>query len=420
LIILLAFVISLVICEETFHGHQVLRVKVTSEEQVQELLSYESKQKIDLWSDNFKIGALDIRIPSEFKATFERDFLFRHQLESSIVVYDLQDLINKEKEAMKNKIFFNYQEGQKTADNQTAEFFDNYRTLAEIQNWMRQMAENHPQICSLITDFGVKSHEGRDIIGLKIGKKPTNTKPAILIHGGIHAREWISPTTVSWIASELLLKYNSDATVKKLVDDIEWHIFPVLNVDGYAFTHTNSRMWRKTRKPNTGSSCVGTDPNRNWSFKWNTGGSSSDPCSEIFHGRQPFDNVEVKGMADYGVRLKPRLKGYIDYHAFGQLYMRPWGYTRDAPADESRLQSIGDASAAAISRVRGRTYRSGRIAIIIYVASGSSADYFYGDHKINAFALELSTSFILPPAEIKPCGAENFEGIKVFATRVIA
>jgi len=24
------------------------------------------------------------------------------------------------------------------------------------------------------------------------------------------------------------------------------------------------RMWRKTRKPNPGSICVGVDPNRNW------------------------------------------------------------------------------------------------------------------------------------------------------------
>jgi len=277
----------------------------------------------------------------------------------------------------------------------------------------------HPDICSLITDFG-KSYEGRDIQGLKIGKKPTNSKPAILIHGGIHAREWISPTTVSWIASELLLKYNTDPSVKKLVDDIEWHIFPVLNVDGYVFTHTSNRMWRKTRKPNQGSTCVGTDPNRNWSYKWNTGGSSSAPCSEIFHGAAPFDNPEVKLMSEYGKKLLPRLKGYIDYHAYGQLYMRPWGWSTAAPVDEPRLQSIGDASAAAISRSRNRTYRSGRIAIIIYVASGSSADYFYGEHKVSAFALELSTNFILPVSEIRPCGVENFEGVKVFATRVIA
>jgi hypothetical protein len=45
----------------------------------------------------------------------------------------------------------------------------------------------------------------------------------------------------------------------------------VLNVDGYSFTWTNNRMWRKTRRPNQGSSCIGTDPNRNFPYKWNTG-----------------------------------------------------------------------------------------------------------------------------------------------------
>ena len=39
-------------------------------------------------------------------------------------------------------------------------------------------------------------------------------------------------------------------------------MFPVLNVDGFVYTHTNSRMWRKTRRPNANSNCIGTDPNR--------------------------------------------------------------------------------------------------------------------------------------------------------------
>jgi hypothetical protein len=35
-----------------------------------------------------------------------------------------------------------------------------------------------------------------------------------------------------------------------------------------------------------------------------------------------------------------------------------------------------------------------------------------------SFALELSTSFQPPVSEIKPCGQENFEGIKAFAQRL--
>ena len=33
-------------------------------------------------------------------------------------------------------------------------------------------------------------------------------------------------------------------------------------------------MWRKNRKPNSGSSCIGTDLNRNFDFKWMVSGSS--------------------------------------------------------------------------------------------------------------------------------------------------
>lgn len=42
----------------------------------------------------------------------------------------------------------------------------------------------------------------------------------------------------------------------------------VTNPDGYVFTHDGDRMWRKTRKPNERSACIGTDPNRNWDFHW--------------------------------------------------------------------------------------------------------------------------------------------------------
>jgi len=122
---------------------------------------------------------------------------------------------------------------------------------------------------------------------------------------------------------------------------------------------------------------------------------------------------------EYGKKLLPNLKGYIDFHAYGMLYMRPWGWTRDPSPDEARLQKIGDGANAKIRASRGSNYRSGRIAVIIYVASGSSADYFYGEHKVNAYALELGTGFIMPPREIEPVGKENFEGVKFFGEQII-
>jgi murein tripeptide amidase MpaA len=52
---------------------------------------------------------------------------------------------------------------------------------------------------------------------------------------------------------------------------------PLVNPDGYEYSWTTDRLWRKNRTPNLGSSCVGTDLNRNFGFKWLTGGSSTKP-----------------------------------------------------------------------------------------------------------------------------------------------
>jgi murein tripeptide amidase MpaA len=32
-----------------------------------------------------------------------------------------------------------------------------------------------------------------------------------------------------------------------MVDEVEWTIFPVINADGYVYSWTTDRMWRKNR-----------------------------------------------------------------------------------------------------------------------------------------------------------------------------
>jgi carboxypeptidase A1 len=374
--------------------------------------NFEELQKIDVWSENAGISQYDVRIPANYRNEFDMHFLKKFNIKFETVIENLQDKIDVEISELASRAKYNPE--LKNAD---AQFFDSYRTLEEINTWTKHQAATN-KFASLV-NIG-KSFEQRDILGLKIHNPATPSKGAILFHGGIHAREWISPTTVAWIAHELMTKSDTDPTIKKLVDNLEWHIFPVLNVDGYSYTHTNNRMWRKTRRPNQGTSCVGTDPNRNWAYKWNTGGSSSNPCSETFHGPKAFSEPEVVAMVEYGKKLMPKLKTYIDFHAYGQLYMRPWGWSRDAPADEAKLKKLADAAADKITRHRGKTYRSGRIAIIIYVASGSSADYFYGEHKVPSFALELGTSFTMPVSEIRPVGKENMEGVKQLGLDLLA
>jgi len=38
-----------------------------------------------------------------------------------------------------------------------------------------------------------------------------------------------------------------DAEVTRMVNTIEWTIIPIVNTDGYVYSWTNDRLWRKNR-----------------------------------------------------------------------------------------------------------------------------------------------------------------------------
>lgn len=69
---------------------------------------------------------------------------------------------------------------------------------------------------------------------IKIGAGASDN-PIILVEGGMHAREWISPAFVTYIIQELV--ENEDN--RNMIENTNWLIVPVLNPDGYEHTHTS-------------------------------------------------------------------------------------------------------------------------------------------------------------------------------------
>ena len=58
---------------------------------------------------------------------------------------------------------------------------------------------------------------------------------------------------------------------ERITNQMERNAFvfvPVFNPDGYEYSHTTDRLWRKTRTNFTSSECLGADPNRNWNVSW--------------------------------------------------------------------------------------------------------------------------------------------------------
>lgn len=101
--------------------------------------------------------------------------------------------------------------------------------------------------------------EGRPLKVLRISSSNKNNTKSIWVDGGIHAREWISPATVTYIINNFVLNYENEP---QSVRDVDWYFLAVVNPDGYEYSHVRDRLWRKNRAK-TGI-CAGTDLNRNF------------------------------------------------------------------------------------------------------------------------------------------------------------
>lgn len=217
--------------------------------------------------------------------------------------------------------------------------------------------------------------------------------------------------------------YGSDMTVTNIVDNMNIYYVPVLNPDGYSYTWKTNRMHRKTTMPSGCSRSPGTDPNRNWDFQWGLTGVSTNPCSDVYLGKAPADQSEVKATQDY-LCGRDDFIGYIDIHAYSQLWMSPWGYTYSTPSDYAVQNAGSKAAVDALSAVHGTRYKYGPIASTIYPAAGSSADYAYGVCGVRfSYAVELRDTgrygFLLPASQIIPSGEETFEAVKALAQYMI-
>ncbi|XP_039950704.1 zinc carboxypeptidase A 1-like [Bactrocera tryoni] len=295
-----------------------------------------------------------------------------------------------------------------------------YHELDDTYAWLRTLTEKYPEQVSLFV--AGKSYEAREILGVKISYSSSRAdeaaramKPGIFIEGGMHAREWISPATTTYIINQLLTSTNAD--VRKVAESYVWYLVPHSNPDGYVYTHTTNRLWRKTRTPY--NNCYGADPNRNWDFHWNEVGSSNNPCSDTYAGPKAFSEIETRTLADYISTLKGQLFLYLSFHSYSQLLLFPYGHTGELPPNYKDLKRVFDVAVSAVSKRYGTRYTGGNVYDAIYPAAGASLDWAYGKMKVPySYCFELRPSgnalwsgFRLPAAQIIPTGEEIMDSM---------
>jgi len=403
-----AFAAEIGLGVRTYYGAQVLRVTAKSPEQFEALKNLHDSSKFDFWTTPALNHGTDIMAEAEQLEELHA-FLHEHSIEHSVMIKDVQQIVSEEKIA--NNLH------QSRAMGWTA-----YQRFDTISSWLDELAANNSDLVTCET-IG-HSFEGRPLKLVKISNGGNSTKRTIFIDGTFHAREWISGATATFLINELV--ENSEEH-SDLLDSLDFYILPVTNPDGYEYTHTNVRTWRKTRSDhNSTQNCRGVDPNRNFGYHYGESGTSTDKCSDTYRGPNAFSEPETKALADFILETadSANYAAYLTLHSYSQLWLVPWGYAAVYPPDWDALEALAIAGATALRGVHGSRYDVEHSAIGLYPAAGASDDWAKGGAGIDfAYTLELRDTgrygFLLPPDQIVPTGEEVWAAVETVARHFI-
>ncbi|HTR21268.1 MAG TPA: M14 family zinc carboxypeptidase [Gemmatimonadales bacterium] len=240
------------------------------------------------------------------------------------------------------------------------------------------------------------SVEGRPILAVKIGAPDDDpARPNVLFLATHHAREWVSTEMAM-----RLIRWLADSLSPTLRNTRDIWVIPVENPDGYQYTFTTDRLWRKNRRLN-GNGTYGVDLNRNYPEFWgyDDAGSSSAPDAETYRGTGPASEPETRAMLTFHAAHPPVVA--VSYHTYSGLVLYPYGFRAgDFSSDQPFLEALAGTDLA--PSVKDSVPASIRTAYhpgptwTLYSTNGEYNDWAYRAHGALAFTPELTSGCCTP------------------------
>ncbi|KAH8284255.1 hypothetical protein KR044_001230 [Drosophila immigrans] len=336
--------------------------------------------------------------------------------------------------------------------------WNKYHEHDDILKYLETMRMRHAQLLELI-HIG-RSYEGRPLIVVKIEskqsaaaasaaaaesyKRPKHKRRsgqanAVFIEAGSQGLAWIGPASATWMIGELLrlMRTNKTDVEHEFIRNTTWYIMPVLNPDGYVYSHEYDRFWKKSRsqhvaKPSGGlldtamtwlqqkqakeKVCYGVDLDRNWMHQWGKRGSSKGPCNEFYAGPAPFSEPETKAVSEFLMDYRTQIKLYVSLQAYGQVVSYP--VKANSTFNAERLDDFLDVAMVGVDGLRKKgsksRYKVDSANDLIEQRSGC-ADAFAA-YEIGipfSYTLQLADNgvhgYLLPSSAIEPTARDAFE-----------
>lgn len=276
-----------------------------------------------------------------------------------------------------------------------------------IQAQLEQIAEDYPRLAQLTT-IG-HSLNGRPLLAMRltaggVGAGPRRgfwnmarlDKPEVLFLATHHAREWPATQMAMRLIKYLVENFGKESRVSKLLLTTEIWIVPVANPDGYEYTFTNERLWRKNLRDIDANGMIsasdGVDLNRNFDSHWGLDDEGSAPVTsdDNYRGTAPHSEPETLAVAEF-VQAHD-FKFAVSYHTFSNLILYAWNWQFATPGLDDPIflaQSGTDENPAIRDSILDRGYDPG-VGADLYTTNGDFTDWCYEKAGVPSYVVELT------------------------------
>lgn len=179
--------------------------------------------------------------------------------------------------------------------------------------------------------------DGRILYEVVLGNEAADSH--VLVHGGIHAREYMTSKLLIAIMREYMFLYKKEQVYQDWLHRICFHIIPMINPDGITICqegilrvkdHTLRKALTKFIKtdaplPLYKANAHGVDLNRNFDWGFYEYEGSSSPAFEKFKGIAPACEAETSFLCKRTREIRPVFT--LSYHASGSELFWDYGQT---------------------------------------------------------------------------------------------
>lgn len=185
----------------------------------------------------------------------------------------------------------------------TDPIYDEYLSLSEIETEFEKLKDETSNPAASNYTYGVKrskylTADGNSLTFVSVSDQASEIHDWVIIVCGLDGSDWTAVTACLNILKNpryygFPIKNDELSNSNVFLSAVNLLVIPIANPDGYQYTFTDDRLWKKNRASTNGL-CKGVNLENNFNYRWCEDDTcTTNPCSADYAGSSTDSEIEI-------------------------------------------------------------------------------------------------------------------------------